>query len=319
MHEWLELDILSLQNSTNCFDDQQVHEVHASLVAQIVKCLPATLETWVRSPGWEDPQRRKWQPTPVLLPGKFHGQSLVGNSPWGCKESDTTERLYLLTHLIKYMKRCSTSLVIVVAIQSQSCVRLFVTPCTAACQASLNFSISWNLSKFTSIELVVPSNHLILCLSLLFLPSIFLSIRVFSSESTVCIRRPKYWSFSFGISLPNEYSGLISFRIDWFDFFRVQGTLKSLLQHQNLEASILWRSVFLHYLIGANQHPDSSTTENSRVTAIESPNQEKVPHSPSIPLVRLLNWSFGGSHLIVPVHKLISSSVCEQIAALLSH
>ena len=195
------------------------------------------------------------------------------------------------------MKRCSTSLVIVVAIQSQSYVRLFVTPCTAACQASLNFTIFWNLSKFTSIELVMQSNHLILCLSLLLLPSIFPSIRVSSNESTVRIRWPKYWSFSFSISLPNEYSGLISFRIDWFDFFRVQGTLKSLLQHQNLKTSILWRSAFLHYLIGANQHPDSSATENSHVTAIESPNQEKVPGSPSIPSVRLLNWSFGGSHL----------------------
>ena len=121
---------------------------------------------------------------------------------------------YLLTYLIKYMKRCSTSLVIVVAIQSQSCVQLFVTPCTAACQASLNFTIFWNLSKFTSVELVMPSNHLILCLSLLLLPSVFPSIRVSSSESTVHIRQPKYWSFSFSISLPNEYSGLISFRID---------------------------------------------------------------------------------------------------------
>ena len=104
--------------------------------------------------------------------------------------------------------------------------------------------IFWSLVKVMSIELVMPTNHLILCCPLLLLPSIFPSIRVFSNESDFRSRWPKYWSFSFSISPSNEYSGLISFRIDWFDLLAVQGTLKSLLQHHNLKPSILWRSVF---------------------------------------------------------------------------
>ena len=107
---------------------------------------------------------------------------------------------------------------------------LFVTPWTATCQASLSFTISWSLLKLTSIELVMPSNHLILCRPLL-LPSIFPSIRVFYNVSALHDRWPKYWSFSFSISPSNEYSGLISFRIDWFDLLALQGTPKSLLQH----------------------------------------------------------------------------------------
>ena len=103
-----------------------------------------------------------------------------------------------------------------VVVQSPSCVHLFEIPWTTACQASLSFTISWNLFKLMSIESVMPSNHLILCCSLLLLSSIFPNIRVFSSELAVCIRWPKYWSFSFSISPSNEYSGLISFRIDWF-------------------------------------------------------------------------------------------------------
>ena len=113
-----------------------------------------------------------------------------------------------------------------VVIQSLDHVRLFVTPCTATHQASLYFTISWSLLKLMSIELVMPSNHLILCHPLL-LPSIFSSIRVFSSESAVPDGWPKYWSFSFSISPSNKYSGLISFRIDWIDLLAVQGTLKS--------------------------------------------------------------------------------------------
>ena len=109
-------------------------------------------------------------------------------------------------------------------------------------QASLPIINSRSLVKFMSIELLMPSNHLILCLSLLLLPSLFPSIRVFSNESVLCIRWPKYWSFSFGISPSNEYSGLVSFRIDWFDLLAVQGTLKSLLQHHSSRASILWHS-----------------------------------------------------------------------------
>ena len=121
---------------------------------------------------------------------------------------------------------------------------LFVTPRTAAHQASLSFTISWSLHKLMSIESVMPSNHLILCHPLLLLPSILSSIRVFSSEYILYIRWPKYWSFNYSISPSNEYSGLISFRIDWFHLLAVQGTLKSLLQHQSLKASILRCSAF---------------------------------------------------------------------------
>ena len=115
------------------------------------------------------------------------------------------------------------------SVQSLNCVWLFVAPWTAACQASLSITNSQGLLKLMSIESVIPSNHLILCCPLLLLPSIFPNIRVFSNESALCIRWPKYWSFNFSISPSNEYSGLISFRIDWFDLLAVQGTLKSLL------------------------------------------------------------------------------------------
>ena len=125
--------------------------------------------------------------------------------------------------------------------QSPSHVWLFATPWTAAHQASPYFTISWSLLKLM-FESVVPSNHLILCHPLLLLPSIFPSIRVFSNESVLCIRWPKYWSFS--ISPSNEYSGLIFFRVDWLDLLAVQGPLKSLLQHHSSKASILWCSAF---------------------------------------------------------------------------
>ena len=118
-------------------------------------------------------------------------------------------------------------------------VRLSVTPWTAARQASLPIINSWSLLRLMSVESVMPSNHLILCHPLLLPLSIFPSIRVFSNESAHCIRWPKYWSFSFNISLSNEYSGLISFRIDWLDLLAVQETLKSLLQHHSSKASIL--------------------------------------------------------------------------------
>ena len=128
---------------------------------------------------------------------------------------------------------------------SHSVVLDSAAPWTAAYQAPLSFTISQSLLRFTSIESVMPSNHLILCCSLLFLPSIFPSIRVFSSESALHIRWSEYWSFSFSISFSKEYSGLISFRINWFDLLAVQGSLKSLLQHHNLKASVLWPSAFL--------------------------------------------------------------------------
>ena len=130
------------------------------------------------------------------------------------------------------------------SVQSLSHVRLFVTPWTAAHQASLSITNSWSPPKPMFIELVMPSNHLILCHPLLLLPSIFPSIRVFSSESALRIRWPEYWSFSFNISPSNEHPGLISFRMDWLDLPAVQGTLKSLLQHHSSKASILWCSAF---------------------------------------------------------------------------
>ena len=127
--------------------------------------------------------------------------------------------------------------------QLLSHVLLFVTPWTAALQASLSITNSWSLQKLMSIESVMPSNHLILCHPFL-PPSIFPSIRVFSDESVLHIRWPKYWSFIFTISPSNEYSGLISFRMDWLDLLAVQGTLKNLLQHHSSKASILQRSAF---------------------------------------------------------------------------
>ena len=129
-------------------------------------------------------------------------------------------------------------------VQSLSHVRLLVIPWTAACQASLSITNSRSLPKLMSIESVMPSNHLILCHPLLLLPSVFLSIWVFSNESALNIWCPKYWSFSFSISLSNEYPGLICFRMDWFDLLAVQGTLKSLLQHHSSKATILQHSAF---------------------------------------------------------------------------
>ena len=127
-------------------------------------------------------------------------------------------------------------------IHSLSHVKLFATPWTAACQASLSITNSWSLFKLMPIETVMPSNHLILCHPLLLLPSIFPSIRVFPDELGLCIRWTKYWTFSFSISTSSEYSGLISFRIDWLDLLAAQGTFKHLLQHHSSKASILWHS-----------------------------------------------------------------------------
>ena len=140
----------------------------------------------------------------------------------------------------------------VVVFQSLSSVQLFVTPWTAPCQASLSITNSRSLFKLTSIESMMPSNHLILCRPLLLLLSVFPSIKVFSNESVLCIRWAKYWNFSFSISPYNEYSGLISFRVDSFDLFAVQGTLKSLLQHHSSRHQFfsiqpsLWSSYHIH-------------------------------------------------------------------------
>ena len=130
------------------------------------------------------------------------------------------------------------------SVQSLSPVRLFATPWIAARQASLSITNSWSLPKLMSVELVMPSSYLILCCPLLLLPPIPPSIRVFSNESTLCMRWPKYWSFSFSISPSNEHPGLISFRVDWLDLLAVQGTLKSLLQHHSSKASVLQCSAF---------------------------------------------------------------------------
>ena len=142
-------------------------------------------------------------------------------------------------------------------------VWLFATPWTAAHQASLSFAISQSLLKLMSTEEVMPSNHFILCCPLLLVPSIFPSIRVFSNELSLCIRRTKYWSFSFNISPSNEYSELISFRVDWFDPLTVQGTLKSLLQHHSLKPSILWCSSF--FLVQLS-HPCMTTGKTIALT-----------------------------------------------------
>ena len=130
------------------------------------------------------------------------------------------------------------------SVQSLSHVWIFVNPLTAACQVSLSITCSRILLKLMFIESVMPSNHLIFCCPLLLLPSLFPGIRVFSNESVLHIRWPKYWSFSFSIIPSSEYSGLISIRMDWLDLLAVQGTLKSLLQHRSSKASILWHLAF---------------------------------------------------------------------------
>ena len=149
------------------------------------------------------------------------------------------------------------------SIQSLSCVWLFATPWTAVCQASLSITSSRSLLKLMSIESVMPSSHLILCHPLLLPRSIIPSIRVFSNESFLHIRWPKYWSFSFSISPSREYSELISFRMDWLDLLAVQGTLKSLLQNHSSKASILWHSAFF---IVRLSHPYMTTGKIKALT-----------------------------------------------------
>ena len=154
--------------------------------------------------------------------GKSHGQRiLAGYSPHSQKESDRTEPLFV--------------------VQSLSQVQVFATPQTKACQASLSITNYQSLLKLMSIQLVMPSNHLILCHPFLLPPSIFPSFRVFTNESVLHIRWQKYWSFTFSISPSNDYSGLIFFRVNRLDLLAVQGTLKSLLQHHSLKPSILWQ------------------------------------------------------------------------------
>ena len=149
------------------------------------------------------------------------------------------------------------------SVQSLSHIRLFATPQITAHQASLSIANSWSSLKLMSIELVIPSYHLILCRSLLLLPSIFPSIRVFSNESALRIRWPKYWSFSFNSSPSNEHPGLISFRMDRLDLLAVQGTLKSRLQHHSSKTSILLCSAFF---IAQLSHPNTMTGKNTALT-----------------------------------------------------
>ena len=149
------------------------------------------------------------------------------------------------------------------SVQSLSRVQFFATPWTTACQASLSITNSRSLPKPMSIELVMPSNHLILYRPLLLLPSIFPGIRVFSNESDLHISWPKYWSFSFNINPSNEHPGLISFRMDWLDLLAVQGILKSLLQHHSSKASILWHSASL---IVQLSHPYVTTGKTIALT-----------------------------------------------------
>ena len=169
------------------------------------------------------------------------------------------ERQKAIRHIGKMVKVFS----FVVVFQSLSHVRHFATPWTAARQASLSFTISQSLLKLISIESVMPSNHIVLCHPLLLLPSIFPSIRVFSNESVLHIRWPKYWSFTFTISPSSEYSGLISFRIVWFDLLVVQGTLVSLLQHHSSKASIFWHSAFFMVQLS---HPHMITGKTIALT-----------------------------------------------------
>ena len=149
------------------------------------------------------------------------------------------------------------------SVQLLSRVQLFATPWTTACEAFLSITNSQSLPKLMSIESVMPSNHLTLCHPLLLLPSVFPNIRVFSNESALCIRWPKFWSFSFNISLSIEHSGLISFKMDWLDFLAVQGTPKNLLQHQSWKASILRHSVFF---IVQLSHPYMTTGKTIALT-----------------------------------------------------
>ena len=160
------------------------------------------------------------------------------------------------------------------SVQFLSRVQLFVTPWTAARQTCLSITNSQSLLKLMSIESVMPSNHLILCCPLLFLPSVFPSIRVFSNESVLRIRWPKYWSFSFSISPSSEYSGLISFMMDWFDLLAVQGTLKSFLQHHSSKASILWCPAFF---IVQLSYPYMTTGKTIVLTNKDLCQQNNVP------------------------------------------
>ena len=199
-----------------------------SQVAKIVKNLPAIQQIWVWCLGWEDPLEKRMA---------THSSSCLENSM-----VDYSPQGHRVGH--DWVANTSDPSVQFISCESLSHVQFYVTWWTAACQASPSITNSWSLLKLMSMELVIPSNHLILCCPLLLPPLICLNIRVFSNDSVLHIRWPKYWSFSFSIRPSNEYSGLISFRMDWLEPLAVQGTLKSLLQHHSSKASILWGSAF---------------------------------------------------------------------------
>ena len=207
-------------------------------MAQTVKNPPAMQETWVDPWVGKTSWRREQQPTQVFWPGEFHAVHR------GLKELDSTFT-FTLTFTLS-------------SVQLLSHVWLLVTPWTVAHQASISSTNSQSLLKLMS-WVLMPSNHLILCCPLLLLPSIFPVIRVFSNESVLHIRWPKYWSFSFSISPSNEYLGLIPFRMDGLDLLAVQGTHKSLLQHHSSKASILQRSAFFIFQLS---HPYLTTGKN---------------------------------------------------------
>ena len=228
-----------------------MHWVYLSLVAQIVKSLPAMQETLVQSLGQEDPLQEGMA---------IHCSILAWRISWieksGGLQSMEWQRVRHDWATNTLTEQNVSHVNVFSSVQSLSHVRLFATPWTAAHHASLSITNSQSFLKLLSIESVMPSNHLILCRPLLLLSSIFLSIRIFSKESVLCIRWPKYWSFSFSISPPNEYSELISFRTDWSDLLAVQRTLKSLLQHHSSKAPILQCSAFF---IDKLSHPYMTT------------------------------------------------------------
>ena len=225
-----EMSVRFLGRSAGEGIDYPLQYFWAPLVAQLVKNLPAMLETWVQSLSWED----------TLEKGKVtHSSVLV----WRTIQSMGSQRV----------RHNWATFTFISSVQSLNWVQLFVTPWTAALQASLSITNSQSLLKLMSIELVMPSNYLIPWQPFFLLPPNFPRIRVFSNESVLCLRWPKSWSFSFSISPSNEYSKLISFRMDWLDLLADQGTLKSLLQHHSSKASILhmvmWSGILISWRI----------------------------------------------------------------------
>ena len=246
--------------------------------------------------------KRKWQPTPVFLPGKFPGlRNLAVCSPWAFKnyaiewlstghiekekkkkrKDAAQEKIAGRCHLLKALS----------SVKSFSHVQLFAIPWTAARQASLSITNSQRLLKLMSIEPMMPSSHFILCHSPFLLPSIFPSIRVFSNESALHIRWPQYWSFSFSISPSNEYSVLISFRMDCFHLLSVQGTLKNLLQHQSKSMySLSLTFLYSPTLSSIHDYWKSHNFDYIDVCWQSWINGQYPKHSPAPPVARAWRW-----------------------------